>query len=305
MEAKVVTWPLPHTEMHSEFYRLEAGGVPVPVWLTRVREAIHQPEGCGWSSMLGGPSDWASFARFDAMYPVEVVVTVSQDFESVQLLPQSAGIKPTVDGDKIRFTLDRPRHLTLCFDGTDEHPLHCFCRELEMYVPTPDAPNTIYFGPGEHWIHSLDVKSGQTLYLDGGAILRATLPEGAKGKQQGVLNLTHYAERAVINITNAENVRICGRGIIDGSLLPHPARNPIRVYGSHNVSIEGITLRNSPNWHLPIINSEDVVVQNIVCISGRLNSDGVNCVNSSRVTVRDAFVRSHDDSFVVKTTQPD
>ena len=55
---------------------------------------------------------------------------------------------------------------------------------------------------------------------------------------------------------------------------------------------------------MPICNSEDVTVEDLACISGRLNSDGINTVSSSRVTVRRTFVRSHDDSFAVKTTNP-
>jgi hypothetical protein len=99
-------------------------------------------------------------------------------------------------------------------------------------------------------------------------------------------------------------VRVCGRGIIDGGCLPHPAKPLVVVRNSSNVHIEGITLRNSPNWHMPIIERRHVVVDNVSCISGRLNSDGINCVGSTQVTVRNTFVRGHDDSFVVKTTNP-
>jgi len=189
-------------------------------------------------------------------------------------------------------------------DGNDEHPLHLFCREIECDVPDFNDENVIYFGPGEHWIHSLKVESGQTVYIDGGAILRAVLPEGAKGKREGVLNLTHYHETPVINILGVEDVRICGRGIIDGTLLPHLARNLILAHNARRLKIEGVMLRNSPSWHLPIIDCDDVVVENIACLSGRLNSDGVNCVGSRQVVVRDVFARTFDDSFVVKTVTP-
>jgi len=304
MTASVMTWPMPHTEMQSYVYTLRVEGAAVPVWLARVREKINMPEGCGWTSMLSGPTDWCSFARFDAEYPAEVSVTVARPFRQAEILPRSAGIGSRVEGGAIRFTLDRPRNLTICLDGADEHPLHLFCRELEVGKPDPAAGNVICFGPGEHWINTLRVQSGQTVYVDGAAIVRGVLPEGAQGKRGGVLNLVSYGQ-PVIDINGVENVRICGRGIIDGSCMPHPAKNLIRVSRSRNVRIEGITLRNSPNWHLPIVDSDDVTVDGLACISGRLNSDGVNCVSSSNVTVRRTFVRGHDDTFVVKTTNPD
>jgi len=300
----VATWPMPHTEMESDAYRLEVDGVAVPVWLARVREAINKPQGCGWTSMLNGPTEWCSFARFDARYPATATVTVSRPFATAQVLPHSAKIAPEIDGNRITFSIDRPCPITITLDGNDEHPLHLFCREIETDIPVPDADNVVYFGPGEHWIDTLRVKSGQTVYIDGGSVLRAVMPAGATGKRGGVLNLYSYGRR-IIDIDGVENVRICGRGIIDGSCLPHPAGNLIRVSNSRGVCIEGITLRNSPGWHLPITASEDVTVNDLACISGRLNSDGVNCVSSSRVTVRRTFVRSHDDSFVVKTTLPD
>lgn len=289
--------------MVSDVYLVSVGGTAVPVWLSRVREAINRPEGAGWTSMLNGPTEWCSFARLDADYPARIDVRVLKPFRSIEVLPRSAGVLPKVEGSLVALHVDRPRLLTVCLDGTDEHPLHLFCREVESNRPDPNDPNVITFGPGEHWVNSVRVRSGQTVYVDGGAILRGVLPEGAQGRRGGVLNLTSY-DSPVIDVEGVEDVRICGRGILDGGCLPHPARNLIRVSNSRGVRIEGLTLRNSPNWHLPICASEDVTVEDLACISGRLNSDGVNCVSSSRVTVRRTFVRGHDDCFVVKTTDP-
>ena len=52
-----------------------------------------------------------------------------------------------------------------------------------------------------------------------------------------------FFDGAIFDVTNAENVRICGRGILDGSLVPHPGRNMIRVAFSKRIDISGITLR--------------------------------------------------------------
>ena len=305
MNPSIATWSMPHTEMRSDVYEVSVEGRPIPVWLARVREAINKPDGVGWTSMLNGPTEWCSFARFDAQYPVEVTVTVSRPMQHVELLPHSADVSAEVKDTTVRFQMEKPCHSTLCLDGGDEHPLHLFCRGLETERPDPqDNSNVLYFGPGEHWVDSIKIESGQTVYIDGDAILRAVLPAGSQGTRGGVLNLVSYGQ-PVLDVDGVEDVRICGRGIIDGGCLPHPARNLIRVANSRNVRIEGLTLRNSPNWHLPIGGSEDVIVEDLACVSGRLNSDGINCVSSSNVTVRRCFVRGHDDSFVVKTTHPE
>ena len=295
---------MPLTEKPFPLYTLEVNGAAVPVWSARVREEIHKPADAGYTHMLNGRTDWCGFARFDFAGTVEVVVTVARDFQRADIAPRSAGITPMVDERTIRFQLDEPRPLTLLLDGRDAEPLHLFTHRPETDAPSPDCPNVIYFGPGEHWVDTIKVRSGQTVYIDGGAIVRATLPAGARGRQGGVLNLFSYPG-PVIDVSEAQDVRVCGRGIIDGTLLPHPARNLIRLTRSQRVRIEGVTLRNSPNWHLPIVDCADVVVDGLCGISGRLNSDGVNCVSSRNIRVRDCFIRGHDDSFVVKTTIPD
>lgn len=299
----VTTWPMPLTERAFPLYTVEANSVAVPVWSARVRETINTPKGAGWTNMLNGDTQWCGFARFDFSGSVEVTVTVSRDFTRAEIVPRAAGITPAVDGRRITFRLDEPRPLTLLLDGQDGEPLHLFTHRPETAIPSADDPAVLYFGPGEHWVDTIKVRSGQTVYLDGGAILRAVLPAGAKGRQGGVLNLYSYPG-PVLDVSDVQDVHICGRGIIDGTLLPHPARNLIRLGRSQRVTIEGITLRNSPNWHLPIVDCDDVTVEGLYGISGRLNSDGINCVSSRDVRVRDCFMRTHDDTFVVKTTEP-
>jgi hypothetical protein len=303
-ETAVITWPMPLTEKAFPLYTLAVNGVPVPVWSARVREEIHKPEGAGWTHMLNGRTDWCGFARFDFAGSVEIVITVARDFQQAQIAPRSAGITPTVDGRTLRFRLDAPRSLTLLLDGQDAEPLHLFSHRPEVDLPASDDPNVLYFGPGEHWVDTIKVESGQTVYLDGGAIVRGVLPAGIKGRQGGVLNLFSYPG-PVLDVSDAQDVRICGRGILDGTLLPHPARNLIRLTRSQRVRVEGVTLRNSPNWHLPIVDCDEVTVDGLCGISGRLNSDGINCVSSRAIRVRDCFIRGHDDSFAVKTTLPD
>ena len=163
MSSRITTWPMPHTEMASDTYAISVEGQTVPVWLSRVREAINQPEDAGWTSMLNGPTEWCSFARFDTEFPVTVEVRVLKPFRSVEVLPRSAGVQPETDGSTVKLQLDQPRSLTLCLDGTDRDALHLFCREIENDRPDPGDPGVLYFGPGEHWVNTIRAKSGQTI----------------------------------------------------------------------------------------------------------------------------------------------
>ncbi len=299
---EVITWPLPLTEKQSAHWALKVDQTPVPVWISRVREEINKPDGAGYTHSFNGRSEWCGFARFDFSGKIRVGISVSRPFKTAEIVPHAFGIAPEISGQNISFEMAQPAHLTVLLDGSDEEPLHIFARAPETDVPAAGDPDVVFFGPGEHWISSLELKSGQTLYLDGGAILRGVLPAGAVGKCGGVLNLYSYGQPLVL-VRNAENVTIRGRGIIDCGAMPHLAKSPLGIFDSKNVRVEGIMLRNAASWHLPIRGGQNIAVDGVACLSGRLNTDGINSVNSTNVRVRNCFARTHDDSFVVKAGQ--
>jgi hypothetical protein len=108
-----------------------------------------------------------------------------------------------------------------------------------------------------------------------------------------------------IRIADATGVRVCGRGILDAGLVPHLGGSMIALQHARDVRLEGITLRDAASWNVTIANSDHVRVDDVRIIAARLNSDGINSVNSRQVRVRGCFVRNSDDSIVVKTPAPD
>ncbi|MCX5662000.1 MAG: glycosyl hydrolase family 28 protein [Planctomycetota bacterium] len=298
----VITWPGPAGEPESTDFAVEAGGQKLFVYKARVRAEILQKDGL-WSHKPDPAGQRAAFCIFDATGPAEVVVRPAKPFKSAQVLPSRERITPTIADGKITFTLPRPRHVTLLFDGDDTLALHLFVSEPETDVPKQGDPNVIHFGPGLHEISTLEAKSGQTIYLAGGAVVRAGLKPGEVGtwNEQWKVNFIHGA---VVSIKDASNVRICGRGVLDAERVPHPGRSMLSLHGSSDIRLEGVTLRDASNWNVVIGKSKRVRVDNLRIVSGRLNSDGINSVNSSDVEVTRCFVRNHDDSIVCKTTEP-
>lgn len=303
MAEAMITWPAPATEEASPDYRVLADGKPVFVYQARVRSQIREHPGL-WTHEPGCPAERASFALFDLAAPVLVEIRPGRKFEKASVIPVRAGIEPEIAGDRIRFRIEKPMHLTVLLDGSDEKPLHLFIGEPEKDVPRPDDPNVVYFGPGVHEMHGIAVKSGQTIYLAGGAVVKAKIPPDDKPRHSDKWNVDFYNGSA-LNITGVHGVRVAGRGILDGGLVPHPGWNLIPIRDSRDVRVEGIVLRDSPNWNFIIHTSEAVTVDDVRIISGRLNSDGINSVNSRRVNIRRCFVRNHDDSIVAKATVPD
>lgn len=302
---QVVTWPAPDGIAPSPDYELKVNGLDLFVWPARVREEIDTPPDSIWTHKPGCPSDMAGFAVFDFEGSVEVAIKPLREFASASVHPLSAGIQASIEDGVVRFRMDRPRPLTVMLDGSDDRPLHLFASAPEQDIPAADDPDVVYFGPGVHEVDGIELRSGQTLYLAGGALVRAKVPDTAKWSRAERIGCMVCDSGPVVHVNRLENVCIRGRGILDGELIPHPARQLIVVSDSRNVRIEGVVLRNSANWNIMLKDCSDVVVQNVRIVSGRLNSDGINSVNAQNITIRNCFVRNHDDSFAVKATSPE
>ena len=91
-----------------------------------------------------------------------------------------------------------------------------------------------------------------------------------------------------------------GRGILDGGLCPTHSRNLLFVRGQ-DITVEGIVLRDSSTWTIPIRQSDRVTVRNVKLLGYRANSDGIDVCNSRDVRIEGCFIRTLDDLIVVKT----
>ena len=208
---------------------------------------------------------------------------LEKEVESAKVLPQAFGIVPQVQDGTVSFTLTEPGQYTVVFNDNVNKALHIFANPLETDVPDPNDPDVFYIGPGEWVMDAIALEDNQTLYLSGGAVLHS-----------------------IISVANASNVRICGRGLIDGSDYPawnqagSYARVPIDLNHSKNVTVEGICLVNSNCWNLNSYSSKNVTIDNVKIISGRQNGDGFTFQSCTDHTVTNSFARTWDDSLVIK-----
>jgi len=284
--ANLRTWAMPPEEPPSNDFKVEADGHPVFVCVAHVAPA---DEKLRWREMDDIPHSGefyaiASFASFDMSGPVKMIrVTYRDDVKQAKVLPTSYGIVPHIHGKDITFPLNLPANLTVEVNGDSTSSLHLFANPPESGAPAAAGPNTIYFGPGEHEItNTIRVGSGQTLYLAGGAVLRGV------GRNGPVIEMI------------GTNVILRGRGIIDGSACPIHTRNLLYIHAT-NVTVEGVILRDSSTWNVPIRRSHNVALTNVKVFGCRANSDGFDICNSTDVTVDGCFLRTLDDLIVVKS----
>ena len=220
----------------------------------------------------------ASFAYWDMSEPVEIEVVSKRPIESVDIRPRSYGITPIVDDNRIVFQMAKPGYVTVEVNGC-HHALHLFASPMEAGRPNPDEPTVRYFGPGIHKAGLITLKSGETVYIAGGAIVHG-----------------------LIRAAGASDISILGRGILDASTFKRIGNpGPITLHGCKNVKIDGIIIRDSNVWAVTPRDCEYLAISNIKLIGfWRYNADGIDIVNSQHVTIDKCFVRSFDDSIVIK-----
>lgn len=224
------------------------------------------------------------FVSFDSDFskPVEIQVTkTSGSIGSVRIRPSFTNITYTQSGNQIQFTLQNAQKISVEFNGDIMNNLFVFANPPEQNKPNPGDPDVIYFGPGIHNAGEIIVTAGQTVYLAEGALVYGYLWS-----------------------SDADNVTIRGRGILDGSKLNHDV-NQHRVWlvgltnGSH-ITIDGIVMRDAPMWTTVLRNTDSVNITNIKHLCYNENSDGLDIIQSHHVTIDDVFLRNHDDNISLK-----
>jgi hypothetical protein len=135
---EVRVYPAPAGEAFTTTWTVAANGQTVPVYVAKVARPDREGR---WKAMDDKVNSaryhaQASFASFDMTAgPVQVLVASARPVREVKILPSSAGIKAKVQGNRISFTLDRPRQLTLEINGDWVDSLHLFANPMETGAP--------------------------------------------------------------------------------------------------------------------------------------------------------------------------
>lgn len=298
-KSAVTVYPAPSGEVLSLAYRVSVEGKEVPVYVAKVAPEDAQRR---WKAMDDKKNsadyfDTGAFAYFDLQSSATVKVTVPAKINTAKILPASFGIKPVIKGNSISFKVKSPCNLTIEINGEWIRSLHIFVNPPEVNIPGADDPDVIYFGPGIHEITHLVVEDNKTLYVAGGAIVRAVINPDEQFRISGYSGLKTYSSSIQLQ---GKNIKVRGRGIIDASGCTTHSRNMLMVRGS-NISIEGIILRDAPTWTVPVRESDSVTIDNIKLLGYRANADGIDICNSQNVTVKNCFIRTLDDLIVIKT----
>jgi len=300
------------------------------------------------------------YAHFELSDQAEIEIGVSEEIESYTISPQSMLIDGNIDGNKLVFDLGQveskhevPSYLVVQINNLEK--LIILADKPESGVPASsgegifnvisapynadrtginyaqtgiqqaindasDAGGGVVYVPyGLYQITAnLSLKSNVDFYLEPGAVLKA-IPD----KDEYNITSSGTISPAVI-VKNASNVKIYGRGEIDGSgfaiMSPipgfteqspeHPRRRVIELDYSTNVTIEGIIVKDGTGWTMDMMRSDNVNVQSVKVlnhkdITYKIQNDGINSTSSSNTWINQCFVMTIDDAMCSKARYGD
>lgn len=255
----------------------------------------------------GRSINWTTFS-FEGKVTVEVEILDQSSVPastSVNILPSRYGITPKVEGNKIRFDMEKPGYCSVEVGANGfRQGLMVFADPLEKDAPEPDTdgycllenttpeviksvPNSVtglYFTPGVHEIGIYKVPSNiKNIYIPGGAwVYGAIIMENeecsdVKISGRGVLSARHlnYRESHSIEARNSEASRPC----------------------SNRITLEGITVADTKYFAVRLIGTDNRV-ERVKCIGGwTYNCDGIAAFHNS--VVSNCFIWANDDNIKV------
>lgn len=289
--AEVVPHPVPW-EFASTRYEVSVNGKPVNVFFAAMN--VH-------------------FASFDFTGTVDVQVTINNNDYSrmdgrvlptadefwqgaATVRPTSRGIVAKTEGKVVRFSIAQPGQFSVERPGTkgfEDEVLFLFANPPESKVPSKTDPNVIWIEPGLHQ-RSVDLSSGQTLYLESGAVLFGA-----------------------VNVWDAKDVRICGRGTLvydgpnsrnfDSGWMNRKNWRPLTTHAVEGLTVDGIHVVNrARTWSIQLWKTTRSLFTNLKVIATcpeNLNADGIDWYDGGDAVVRDSFFRTADDCFAFYTAE--
>jgi hypothetical protein len=287
---QLIVYEMPNLLQSSDRYDIKVEGSSLFVYETLVNH--------GRSFTWVNPSSYTAVASFDFMGRVHVEIEIKDDYvvDKASVHPLAYEVEVTVTNNKIEFDLDYPANYSIQINDPVPQPnngsviqevIHLFANPIETDpITAEEAENDddiIYIGPGVWKTDSIPLESGKTVYIAGGALV--------------------YGQFHAYGLSD---ITIRGRGIISGSIYPREEAAqraiPVELQHCDGVHIEGIAFLDPAGWAIHAQQTKNLVIDNIKIITARPNGDGISVQSCEDVIVKNSFVRSWDDSLVVKNT---
>jgi len=289
------------------------------------------------------------YAHFSFNGSISLEIAIAETIASYNISPLVYEIRGTLSSDqkKLSFNLAQSRYLIVKINS--KRDLIIVADALETDVPNFTANTTknvtlapynadntggtlatsaiqqaiddvsvsggvVYLPAGIYLCKNLVLKNNTSIYLAGGAVIRASTDTAGYTWHFKKNNLDMWGTRLFTTVSGANNIKIYGRGTIDGngdSLRITKGRlNSLMVpIGTNNFTLDGITFRDSGLWGVTPARCTNVVIKNTKHFNINNNAtsshenDAVDIQECTDVKITHAIMISEDDTFSTKTWQ--
>ncbi|KAM0284041.1 hypothetical protein ACHAQH_002236 [Verticillium albo-atrum] len=178
-----------------------------------------------------------------------------------------------VEANTITFSLDKPRNLAVHAAEDVFDVLNLFSNSIVDESAAKDDPDTLYFGPGYHVANeTIVVESGKTLYIVGGAVLKASVSfdnsTGASLRGHGIL---YKSDKHTISAWQSKDI-----------IVLNPGHYTVEIAEADGVTISGLRSFSAVQW-----------------------GDSIDVFSSKNTLIEHVFLRTSDDSFAIYTHRCD
>jgi autotransporter-associated beta strand protein len=327
--ATVSSYPLPSIYTESSTYALKVNGAAIPV------------------VSYVGDYDYAEFSMSSGAATIEVTASTQSSIGSYSISPKKLGVAGATSGNKLTFGLDASRYLILQINGlkrliiaadpaeTSVPPssgagvfnvlaspynadnsgatkttsaLQNAINDASAYGSSAKGQGIVYMPPGVYLAGNIQLKANVALYMQGGAVIRATGTPSDYTNDWFKTSQNHYVTWLLSTTNGATNVTIYGRGTVDanGYYLANTMNYGINFLvpiGCTNFGVDGITFRDSGSWGIIPARSANVRFSNMKIFNHRDTGedDGIDICESQNVVVSNAVAVALDDSYSTKT----
>ncbi len=188
---------------------------------------------------------------------------------------------------------------------------------------------TVILESGSYYSHSIALKENVELYLQKGAVLKASSDIDSYIRPCETINdpktalvgnpVTGKPSFAFIYGYKAHGAVISGEGTIDGNCYAfverkdqyyvtgnfYPRPTTIYIENSNHITVKDVTIKDAPFWTLHPAGCDDVLIDNIRILNPLdvANSDGIDPDHCSNVRILGCHVTCADDCICLKASK--
>jgi hypothetical protein len=227
-------------------------------------------------------SQVAPFVSFTFSGTVDIEVVCPGKVQKLEILPAHLGIDSKISGNKVSISLKKPADFYVKINDNYVYPLMVFASErTDWQVDLLDEKVRYFAGDSLYEAGEIRLHSGETLFIEEGA----------------------YVKGSVI-AEEASDIRICGKGILEGTMYPQGERPAISLNDCRNIQIEGVISLDPSFRNLILSRCDHVEVRDFKAIGTRerrMSDDGINIIESSDVMIDGAFINTRNNCIALQS----